>query len=360
MKQKFILPCLTSLIIIMMSCNNDLSTITCDPTIFQTTLRGGEQHVIVNSPKDWEVIFASEWISVTPESGIEGETDVLVKVKAGEPDSAVILFSTIDGPAVLRVIRGLSTVPEDELPKTDSKDGALSGLFSIAKGMTVCFSQGNLQYQASTDKWRFADHQYSVLGYEANNAISPSNSEWVDLFGWGTGNNPTLTSSDYKYYSSFSDWGANQIQNGGNIGGLWRTLTDSEWEYLFSGRDKATELRSKATVNNQYGYVFLPDNWEMPSGITFLYDSGNWSENYYSPDEWKKMEDAGAVFLPTEGYRTVDDVAIVNEGRYWSSTPVPGVGGGLDDKARIFVFFYGDAYTYYDYRSYGLSVRLVK
>ena len=42
--------------------------------------------------------------------------------------------------------------------------GAVKGVFSVSKNKRVCFSQGNLQYQASTDTWRFAEHQYDVVG----------------------------------------------------------------------------------------------------------------------------------------------------------------------------------------------------
>ena len=42
--------------------------------------------------------------------------------------------------------------------------GALSGLFSVSATQQVHFSQGNLQYQASTNTWRFAEHQYDYVG----------------------------------------------------------------------------------------------------------------------------------------------------------------------------------------------------
>ena len=47
------------------------------------------------------------------------------------------------------------------------------------------FSQGNLQYQASTNTWKFADNQYDYVG-STNSNISSFYSGWIDLFGWGT------------------------------------------------------------------------------------------------------------------------------------------------------------------------------
>ena len=38
-------------------------------------------------------------------------------------------------------------------------EGALKGVFSVSSTKKVYFSQGNLQYRASTNTWRFADKQ---------------------------------------------------------------------------------------------------------------------------------------------------------------------------------------------------------
>ena len=64
-------------------------------------------------------------------------------------------------------------------------EGCLTGLFSVGNGKTVRFSQGNLQYQASTDTWRFAEHQYDCIG-STNTNVSLFYQGWVDLFGFGT------------------------------------------------------------------------------------------------------------------------------------------------------------------------------
>lgn len=63
--------------------------------------------------------------------------------------------------------------------------GETPGLFSVSSTKTVSFSKGNLQYKASDNTWRFAEHQYDYIGSE-NNAISSTNSNYIDLFGWGT------------------------------------------------------------------------------------------------------------------------------------------------------------------------------
>lgn len=63
--------------------------------------------------------------------------------------------------------------------------GAVDGLFSVSATKKVYFSKGNLQYQASTNTWRFATNQWDRIG-SGNSSISSSYSGWIDLFGWGT------------------------------------------------------------------------------------------------------------------------------------------------------------------------------
>ncbi|MDR9830232.1 hypothetical protein RCJ22_32120, partial [Vibrio sp. FNV 38] len=162
--------------------------------------------------------------------------------------------------------------------------GAINGLFSVAPGYQVYFSQGNLQYQASTNTWRFAEHQWDYVG-EGNNNISPNYNGWIDLFGWGTSgydhgavcHQPWSTSQnphDYEAYGNWqynlfdqngqADWGCNAISNGGNTENSgWRTLNREEWTYVIDGRSTASGARfAKASVGGIKGVILLPDNWQ--------------------------------------------------------------------------------------------------
>ncbi|MCQ2605785.1 MAG: DUF1566 domain-containing protein [Bacteroidales bacterium] len=241
--------------------------------------------------------------------------------------------------------------------------------FSVSSTKKVCFSQGNLQYQASTKTWRFAEHQYDMIG-DANKNISSTYNGWIDLFGWGTsGYNskyPYMTSTDYNDYGvvvdkyadiagTNYDWGVyNKISNGGNTAGMWRTLTYNEWNYVLKERTDASSLNGSATVNGVKGMILLPDNWTTPKGITFKSGMNGFDSNTYSTSEWSKMEVNGAIFLPAAGYRHGTDVYRVGScGSYWSST----AGGSYD--AYCLNFYSGDAYMYYD-RYNGRSVRLVR
>ncbi len=220
----------------------------------------------------------------------------------------------------------------------ETKTGVLPGEFSVAVGRKVQFSQGNLQYQASTNTWRFAENQYDTIGV-ANLNISETYDGWIDLFGWGTGNHPALTSNQYEDYEIFTDWGINKIINGGNDTHLWRTLTGEEWIYLLDGRPGAARLFAFGVVNGVKGLIILPDNFTLPSNLSFVASStssgttyyaeyvmyynendDNYSHNTYSANDWTKMEKAGAVFLPAAGARSSGRY-FDSCGFYWFSTP---------------------------------------
>lgn len=198
--------------------------------------------------------------------------------------------------------------------KAEVPQGAAHGVFSVGNSKKVYFAKGNLQYQASTGTWRFADNQWEIMG-SSNASVSTTYSGWIDLFCWGTGNNPTNYSENKSDYSGFYDWGTYGMGNG------WRTPSSDEWNYLFNNRAYAGEKYGKAIVAGVAGVVVLPDDWTMPSGLYFKSNSPYYSANSYDVSSWRKMEEAGAIFLPTAGRR---DGRTLNkqgtDGDYWSST----------------------------------------
>ena len=258
-------------------------------------------------------------------------------------------------------------------------NGTLPGVFSVSSNQLVCFSQGNLQYKASTDIWRFADNQYDYIG-SANSNISSIYSGYIDLFGWGTSgwdNGNTYyhpwdsNNSDgslygppgqYNLTGSFAnaDWGVyNPISNGGNQAGLWRTPTHEEWFYLFYTRSTNSGIRyAKANVNNINGVILLPDDWSS-SYYTLSntnQSSASFSSNTIIASQWNTLEQHGAVFLPAAGYRGRTSIYDVGSyGYYWSAS--------YYDSLRAWMVGFTDPLlhtNYYIYRYEGLSVRLVR
>jgi hypothetical protein len=221
------------------------------------------------------------------------------------------------------------------------KNGVINAPFSVSENGKICFSQGNLQYQASTNKFRFAENQYDYIGYQNKN-ISSSYSGWIDLYGWGT-SGWNSGAKAYQPYSTISggnnylsgvyasnstgdytngDWGMyNKISNGGNKTGQWRTLSEYEWDYLINRRSNAHRLKGQGSVNNVNGLILLPDDWDEPASVKFKYAPDDYSTNVYTTEEWALMESYGAVFLPAAGNRR--GTSIYNDGSvgyYWSNS----------------------------------------
>ena len=238
---------------------------------------------------------------------------------------------------------------------------AINGLFTINEnGDQVYFSKGNLQYQASTNTWRFAENQWDYIGNDNSN-VSTTYDGWIDLFGWGTGWNPTLISTNNWDYDIFYDWGYNPIINGSNKPNTWRTLTLNEWKYIFYTRNTNSNIRyARATVNDIKGLILLPDNWN--ESIYMLNDvntyASDFDSNIISLTEWLNTFEAnGVIFLSNAGRREADSVNYVgSQAHYWSSTP------HRDPSMAYYVFVYNTGLhadmNYYRY--YGRCVRLVQ
>lgn len=208
----------------------------------------------------------------------------------------------------------------------------LSGPFTMSPGRVVKFSPGNLQYNAKQDVWRFAPHQYEIIG-KGNRMIASDYDGWIDLFGWATAKEPTKWGKLEQYapevttdnFPNTLDWGRHEINGYAPL--VWRTPTSDEWDYLFSSRKNAKDLTTVATVEGINGVVILPDNWNHKwdkEDFTYplLFDLPGFSDyNSFTQEQWAKFEARGAIFLPCTGFREEKQEKRVNsDGCYWSST----------------------------------------
>ena len=230
--------------------------------------------------------------------------------------------------------------------------------FSVSATKTVTFSPGNLQYHPANDEWRFASNQTDYIG-EANANISSSYNGWIDLFGWGTGNNPTNTSYEYENYLTFVDWGVNKIGNDAPY--TWRSLSNVELHYLIEERANASELYATARVCGIDGLILLPDNWEAPIGVNLkpgvFKPTEEKSFQSFTNEEWMKLSESGVVFLPVAGNRANTEVKYAGEyGMYWTFYD-----DGYDGTSMEFLFIEAEGVTIgLSPRNVGNSVRLVK
>ena len=189
-----------------------------------------------------------------------------------------------------------------EVAATEKKE---SGVFSISAHKTATFATGNLQHNVGTGEWRFAKQQYQVVGEQNINLGDPAFSGWIDMLGWSTndeGNNFGVNPSNVNelYDGEFVDWGT-------KMGAEWSTLSADEWKYLLNTRENAATLKQIAKVGDILGLLLFHDAWVMPEGVEVEAEMDAYFEvniYNYTLEQWTKLEQAGAIFLPAAGRRT--------------------------------------------------------
>ena len=276
------------------------------------------------------VIGSTEYAIVLPAQALTSANVVTITTATGETisgtlpaitltaGSSTVLTLTVSDSGIEATRANYSATSGQTWEKIP--EGALSGQFSVSGSKMVYFSKGNLQYVGT---WQFATNQWDYFG-------NSQSDDHRDLFGWGTGNNPNEISTDNSIYSSYHEWGANAITNGGNTTNKWRTLTRNEWQYLLFSRTTTTNLATsnarfaKAYVNSKYGLIIFPNHYIHPSDVTVPSNINNDSSGYgtnYNTTNWAKMEAAGAAFIPNAGYRMGSTfTSVANIGYYWSAT----------------------------------------
>lgn len=367
---------LAALTILFAACNKDdepsgSSSINCSVKTLSVCSEGEIAKVKISSKATWSATVDKSWVKLSPENGL-GDAYVELTIQAGNSDQATVLFSNGNASAELIVKR--------EHP------GRLSGKFSVAdNNKKVYFSKGNLQYKASLNTWRFAEHQYDTIGAR-NKTISSTNTDWIDLFGWGTSGWSQSGASGYRPWTTYgnvtlycvggtsapanltgnyanADWGVyNKISNGGNEAGMWRTLTKDEVTYLIDQRDNAAQRRGAGNIAGLLGFILLPDDWQTPAGLTFVSDPQDWTTNTYTTQQWQTMQTYGAVFLPLAGMRDVGvNIVYTNtSAAYWTVDTE-----GIDYAYKLWVGKDNNTPNIFwevsrGTKSYGSSVRLVQ
>ena len=287
---------------------------------------------------------------------------------------------------ILSILALLLTMTQGAWADDKADYGVLNGEFSVSAVKKVHFSRGNLRafYNSSESwEWYFSTNQWDYVGYadgstliNGNGTLSSTN-HFVDLFCWST--NATYygihnSKENGTYNGSFKDWGTNAIINGGNKANIWYTPSQDEWTYLMNtrsttttnmptGTNSGTARYTKATVASEAGLILFPDNYAHPNDASVTVSSAAYNDNNsgfgtftVNAENWAKMEAAGAVFLPTAGWRsgTNEGGGAEDRGRYWLAT-------SIDNNSAYSIFFgtaSGTAANDY-YRRFGRSVRLV-
>ncbi len=249
-------------------------------------------------------------------------------------------------------------------------DNCIRGIFSVGKDKQVFFSKGNLCYELDFGNWFFASSQYgrfvNVDDVGVNFSTWSLYNTCIDNFGVGTwfedGGLPYQTTEDeFDYPPLFIDDA--ELAGTCAIGPEWTVLLKSEWTYLLQRRkDADKKFGSAQIVGECKGLVILPDEFTLPEGLDFrpfeMFDFDDPKEimNVYTVDDWARMEQAGAVFLPDAPYRYLELVDNSYPGGwYWTrSAPSDGWYRG------VFITFYGEVHEERLGYGEGCAVRLVQ
>lgn len=371
MKSVCRLSLIVALALLATSCGSKLKSIAI--TSENVTIAVGEsyQMSVLATPEDAE--FETSWTSSNPDVASIDNKGLVVAKTIG----TCMVTVNADGKTAtcdIIVVEG-EPIPGADVNVTDY--GAINSYFSVSASKQVQFSRGNLQYQASSNTWRFAETQWNCRGLD-NQYISATTDRWIDLFGWATSggasgavaNQPYSTDPDDSHYivggniengiigsNARGDWGrTNHIQDYESRSGYWRVLTAAEWQYLLGDDGVRANRWGLATINGVFhGVVLIPDQWTPPMDTCFTSRAPHgYNTNRYSYREWMLMQESGAVFLPASGVRDGEDVNYVNvDGYYWSAT-------ADGNAARVMSVGAESANASGSrYRHLGLSVRLV-
>jgi len=249
--------------------------------------------------------------------------------------------------------------------------------FSVSDDCYVYFAESNLQYNPLQNKWQFAKNAYDCID-EGNDNVSKDYDGYLDLFGWATPQNPTLSECDnFQYGSGADDITGTNLDFGialkDQIGDGYRMFTHDEIHYMLMFRKNAEKLFGYGSIGERKGLFILPDDFVTPDGINFVpatkdgftnqYDwywtngtKENYKNNKYTVNDWEILKASGAVFLPCAGMRYEEETSHINySGHYWTSNHYG------REFANCLCLFQNDLFLEGNFdRCYGLAIRLVK
>ena len=217
------------------------------------------------------------------------------------------------------------------------RSGALVGTFSVdGIGKKVHFSKGNL--------WRDVNGSFHFEANQYDFNRGDYNMEHISHFMWSKDvdvacalqyDDPSASADDVFFTNAKQDTPNPDFTANGQTG-VWRTLSNDEWEYLLENNGSVW-----ATINGINGLIIFCDGYSgSKAGLTEI------------PKD--------CLFLPVAGYRYGDSGSIsidgvVSYGCYWSSST------NTYRNAFDLCFFYSGfvSTTHIDYRHEAYSVRLV-
>lgn len=194
-------------------------------------------------------------------------------------------------------------------------DRVIDGLFHVSASTVVKFAAGNLHCNYNNSTWWFAPQQYSC-----DNDNDRSDFDKNDISFFFGSNILNIDVAELNWINAKPGW---------------TTLTDTEWQYVFSSRTNRVTINgttynnllwSVAQVEGLLGLILFPDgSVNIPDILAF--SEAPTVGNNYAAAQWAKFEAAGCVFLPAVGYRQFQEDMVTciwlmynTYGCYWTST----------------------------------------
>ena len=225
-------------------------------------------------------------------------------------------------------------------------NGMIDGKISVSPTKQVYFCSGNVQYQASTDTWRFAENQWDYVGdatngnvYEnnvksSNTSIAYNYTGWIDLFGWATsgwdntgGENPGET-NDPKA-ANWQPWATEQniYYVNGKADRFNPTHYGPTWDSINHYHPYPNESLNSNVIEGMTGTNYDWGYYHTTGGGSVITNSGGyewracqWREGcFFGGDSYnggfdpltligKRVKEIGGNYVPLIGFGTVNGV----------------------------------------------------
>ena len=196
--------------------------------------------------------------------------------------------------------------------RTASGQYVESGGFSVDANATPTiryFSPGNVAQDSKDKQLIFIHDQYGSFGsYQSYRGHENGNRQLlIDLFPYYIYNKGAATNITLDYHSIFTYY-PNSLPYF-EPAGTWDLLTQPQFDFILSNnRPVANSYNAryaKACIGGEHnGGILFPDGYVQPDGISINAPNtptSTFSSNSLTHAQWKLMEAAGAIFLPTTG-----------------------------------------------------------
>lgn len=296
---------------------------------FEIYLPSSLKNAYLADTKDYETGRGS--ITIT-DLGISTWTDgmtVSVPLPLGDYSNVTVTAYNSSNKALLSASKRLDYSPQ----KGHGKKITVSmTTFSVGTNKRVVIAKANLFGKSNDNSTTVPDDMSNWVftfgdnPYTTNTTWDVTNRsyfQWRELLSTNPDNDSDGTIGTSKLFNIANDY---------DNGAVWRVPSLSELDYLFRSRNNtrwamvllpsSESFPSLGSSSGTPGLFVFPDNWDNAlNGVNVIPNGGDRSTTTVTRDEYLKMINAGAVFIPLAGeYGNERFYDIGAGGFYWSTT----------------------------------------